>query len=52
VNDEEALASPAKAAVAPAAPADDEEDEEAAVVEPVAVPKKAVKLVKKVPVKK
>jgi hypothetical protein len=52
VNDEEALASPAKAAVAPAAPADDEEDEEAAVVEPVAVPKKAVKLVKKVPAKK
>ena len=53
VNDEEALASPAPAkAAASAAPADDEDEEEAAVVEPVAVPKKAVKLVKKVPGKK
>ena len=53
VNDEEALASPAPAkASAAAPPADDEDEEEAAVVEPVAVPKKAVKLVKKVPAKK
>ena len=54
VNDEEALASPAPAKVAPAsaAAADEEDEEEAAVVEPVAVPKKAVKLVKKVLAKK
>jgi len=53
VNDEEALASPVAAKASATAPAADEEDEEeAAVVEPVAVPKKAVKLVKKVTTKK